>query len=47
MLELETIKAYIKTHQKTGFIQPFLSPTSTIIFFDSKSDSNCHLCIDY
>ena len=46
-VELETLKIYIKTHLKTGFIQPFKSPTSTPIMFDKKPDGSLRLCIDY
>ncbi len=47
LVELETLKTYIKTHFKTGFIQSFKSPTEAPIFFDKKLDDSLHLCIDY
>ena len=35
LVELETLKAYIKTHLKTGFIQTFKSFANAVIFFDT------------
>ena len=35
-MELETLKIYIKTHLKTGFIRPSKSPVSASILFDKK-----------
>ncbi len=46
-MELETLKAYIETHLKTGFIRPSKSPTGTPIFFDKNPDGNLRLCVDY
>lgn len=46
-VELETLKAYIKTHLKMRFIWPSKSPTSALIFFDKKPNSNFCLYIDY
>ena len=46
-VELETLKTYIKTHLKTGFIWPSKSPADAPIFFDKKPDSNFYLCVDY
>ena len=46
-MELETLKAYIKTHLKTGFIQPFKSPTGAPILFDKKPDGSFYLCMKY
>ena len=46
-VELETLKTYIKTYLKTGFIQSFKSSTNTLILFDKKPDGNLHLCINY
>lgn len=43
----EILKADIKTHLKTGFIQPFKSFSDTLIFFDKKLIGNFCLCIDY
>lgn len=47
LVELETLKIYIKTDRKTGFIQPSESFASTFIFFDKKPDSNFCLYINY
>ncbi len=38
LMELETLKAYIETHLKTGFIRPSKSPAGTLILFDKKPD---------
>ena len=39
-VKLETLKTYIKTHLKTGFIWPFKSPADVLILFDKKLDSS-------
>ena len=36
LVELETLKIYIKTHLKIGFIWPSKFLISTLIFFDKK-----------
>ena len=46
-VELETLKTYIKTYLKTGFIQPSKSFAGIHILFDKKSDNSLQLCIDY
>ena len=46
-MELETLKTYIKTYLKTGFIRPSKSPTGASIFFDKKPDGSFCLCVDY
>ena len=46
-MELETLKTYIETHLKTGFIQLSKSPASAFILFDKKSDNSFCLCMDY
>lgn len=46
-VELETLKAYLKTHLKTRFIQPFKSPESAPNFFDKKPEGSLCLCVDY
>ena len=46
-VELETLKTYIKTHLKTGFIQPSKSPIGATILFDKKPDGIFCLCVDY
>lgn len=47
LMELKTLKTYIKTHLKTGFIQPSKSLTGTSILFNKKPNSSFHLCINY
>lgn len=46
-IELETLKAYIKTHIKTRFIQSSKSFTDASILFDRKFDDNFCLYVDY
>ena len=46
-VELETLKTYIKTHLKTGFIRPFKSPDGARIPFDKKPDGSLCLYVDY
>ena len=46
-VELKTLKTYIKTHLKTGFIQPSKSPAGAPILFDKKPDGSLRLCVDY
>ena len=46
-VELGTLKTYIKTHLKTGFIRPSKSPASAPILFDKKPDGSLCLCVDY
>ncbi len=46
-VELETLKTYIETHLKTGFIRPFKSSAGAPIFFDKKPDGSFRLCVDY
>ena len=46
-MELETLKTYIKTYLKTGFIWPSKSSASALILFDKKPDSSLWLCINY
>ena len=46
-VELETLKAYIETHLKTGFIQPSKFLAGALIFFDKKPDSSLCLYVDY
>ena len=46
-MELETIKAYIETHLKTGFIWPSNFLAGTRILFDKKPDRSLWLCVDY
>ena len=46
-VELETLKIYIETHLKTGFIRPFKSPLDARILFNKKLNGSFHLCVDY
>ena len=46
-VELETLKAYIETHLRTGFIRPSKSPAGAPILFDKKSDRSLRLYVDY
>ena len=46
-MELETLKTYIETYLKTGFIQPSKSPAGTPILFDKKPNGSLWLCVDY
>ena len=47
LVELETLKAYIKTHLKTRFIRPSKSPIRAPILFDKKPDGSLCLYMDY
>ena len=46
-VELETLKTYIETHLKTGFIQPSKSPVGAPILFNKKPNGSLWLCVDY
>ena len=46
-VELETLKTYIETNLKNGFIRPSKSPTGAPILFDKKPDGSLQLCVDY
>ncbi len=46
-VELKTLKVYIKTYLKTGFIWPFNSSVSAPIFFDKKPNKSFCICVDY
>ena len=46
-VELETLKAYIKTNLANGFIRPFKSPAGAPILFDRKPDGSLCLCVNY
>lgn len=47
LVELEILKAYIKTHLKTRFIRPSKSSADTFILFDKKPNSSLHQYVDY
>lgn len=46
-VELETLKAYVKTHLKTEFIQSSKSPASATLLFDKKLDRSLRLYMHY
>ena len=47
LVELATLKIYIKTHLKTGFIRPFKSSASALILFNNKFNTSLCLCVNY
>lgn len=47
LIDLETLKTYIKMHMKTGFIWPYKSSAGTSILFNKKPDSSLQLCVNY
>ena len=47
LVELKTLKTYIETHLKTGFIRLSKSPICASILFDKKPDGSLRLCVDY
>ena len=47
LVELETLKTYIKTNLANGFIQSFKSPNRAFILFDRKLDRSLYLCVNY
>ena len=47
LVELETLKTYIKTKLANSFIHISKSPTRAPIVFDRKSDGSLRLCVDY
>lgn len=47
LVELETLKTYIKTHPNTRFIRLSKFSADTPILFDKKSDNSFHLYVDY
>ncbi len=46
-VELVTLKAYIETHLKIGFIWPFKSLVGVSILFNKKLDGSLRLCVNY
>ena len=47
LVELETLKAYIKNNLAKSFIRPSKSLAEASIFFDKKPDGSLRLCVDY
>ena len=46
-VKLETLKTYIETYLKIGFIRPFKSLANSLTLFNKKSNGNFRLCVDY
>ena len=46
-VELESLKAYIETYLKTGFIQPSKFHAGAPIVLNNKPNGSLYLCIDY
>ena len=46
-VELKTLKTYIETHFKTGFIQPSKSLAGAPILFDKKPNGSLWFCVNY
>lgn len=47
LVEIETLKTYIKNNLINSFIRPSKSPIEVLIFFDKKPNGNLRLYIDY
>ena len=47
LVELETLKTYIKTNFANSFIWTSKSPAGTSILFVRKPDGSLRLCVDY
>ena len=47
LVELETLKTYIKTILANSFIRPSKSPVGAPILFDRKPNRSLCLCVDY
>ena len=47
LIKLKTLKRYIKTYLKIGFLRPSKSSISTLILFDKKPNGSLRLCVDY
>ena len=47
LVELETLKTYIKINLVNSFIQPFKLPARAFILFDKKSNKSLYLCVNY
>ena len=47
LVELETLKIYVKTNLANNFIHPLKSPAKVSIFFNQKPDDSLCLYIDY
>lgn len=47
LIDLETLKTYIKTHLKISLIQLFKFPAGTLILFSKKPDGSFWLCFNW
>ena len=47
LVELKTLKTYIKINLANSFIRPLNSPANTPILFVYKPDSSFRLCVNY
>ena len=47
LVEVETLKTYIKTNLANGFIRLFKSPARASILFDKKPDKSFYFCVNY
>ena len=47
LVELETLKIYIKTNLANGFIRPSKSSIKVLILFNKKPDRSFRLYVDY
>ena len=47
LIELKTLKTYIKTNLVNGFIRPSKSSAGVSILFDRKPDRSLRLCVNY
>ena len=47
LVELKTLKTYIKTIMANGFIRPSKSPVRAPILFDQKPDGSLRFCVNY
>ena len=47
LVELETLKTYIKTNLANSFIRPSKSPVRAPIFFNQRADKSFRRCVDY
>ena len=47
LVELDTLKAFIKTNLANGFIKPSKSPADALILFDWKLNGFLRLCVNY
>ena len=47
LVELETLKIFIKTNLANNFIRPFKSPVGAPILFDKKPDRSFRFCVNY